>query len=204
MLPPVKLAELRDQLGFAAQFLIDGALSRARQHFRQTRLARLGGIRCRQPRQLLSLSRCAGRRHCRRSGCSLLTGSGRPPTQGAVSLAILGLLDRVDLRDMTADRAEHIHLVVETTKCAFILRDNYTNDPHSILRLMARLCLMARRTMRWLLIFVSTKPSRWVRRQVPLPAWAVIDDSGFTVFFIQSIYHEFGSGVVLSETGINW
>ena len=32
----------------------------------------------------------------------------------------------------------------------------------------------------------------------------MIDDSGLAVSFIQSIYHECGSGVVLPETGINW
>ena len=61
-----KLAELRDQPGFSAQFLIDGALPRAGQRFRQTRLAHLGGISRRRPRQLLS--RCAGRTHRRRPG----------------------------------------------------------------------------------------------------------------------------------------
>jgi gamma-glutamyltranspeptidase/glutathione hydrolase len=32
----------------------------------------------------------------------------------------------------------------------------------------------------------------------------VIDGEGRAVSFIQSIYHEFGSGLVLSGTGINW
>jgi gamma-glutamyltranspeptidase/glutathione hydrolase len=32
----------------------------------------------------------------------------------------------------------------------------------------------------------------------------VIDADGRAVSFIQSLYHEFGSGVVLKETGINW
>ncbi|MDO8305630.1 gamma-glutamyltransferase, partial [Herminiimonas sp.] len=32
----------------------------------------------------------------------------------------------------------------------------------------------------------------------------VIDGEGRAVSFIQSIYHEFGSGVVLPRTGINW
>lgn len=32
----------------------------------------------------------------------------------------------------------------------------------------------------------------------------VVDNSGLAVSFIQSIYHEFGSGVVIPDTGIVW
>ena len=32
----------------------------------------------------------------------------------------------------------------------------------------------------------------------------VIDGAGRAVSFIQSLYHEYGSGIVLRETGINW
>jgi gamma-glutamyltranspeptidase len=46
----------------------------------------------------------------------------------------------------------------------------------------------------------------WGQGQGPADTvWmGAIDGSGLAVSFIQSIYHEFGSGVVLANSGINW
>jgi gamma-glutamyltranspeptidase/glutathione hydrolase len=128
-----------------------------------------------------------------------------PPTQGLVSLIILGILDRLDLRRHGPDSAEYVHLVVEATKQAFSVRDRYITDPDHM-EIDPQSCLE-----RPFLDDLADK----IRLDAALPwgkgkgpgdtIWmGVIDEAGRAVSFIQSIYHEFGSGVVLSETGINW
>src|ERR1700691_4808382 len=52
-----------------------------------------------------------------------------PPTQGVISLAILGILERSGIRAVRPESADHIHLCVEATKQAFKLRDAYVTDP---------------------------------------------------------------------------
>ena len=51
-----------------------------------------------------------------------------------------------------------------------------------------------------------TRAAPWGKRTDPGDTiWmGVIDGEGRAVSFIQSIYHEFGSGVVLSGSGVNW
>jgi gamma-glutamyltranspeptidase len=130
----------------------------------------------------------------------------RPPTQGLVSLAILGICDRLDLQALAADSADHVHAIVEATKQAFLeLRDPYltdeswmTADPQALLA-PDRLRALAERI----------DPHRalpWGGRTAPGgTVWmGVIDADGSAVSFIQSIYHEFGSGVVLPGTQVNW
>jgi len=51
------------------------------------------------------------------------------PTQGVISLAVLGILERSGIRAVLPDSADHIHLCVEATKQAFKLRDAYVTDP---------------------------------------------------------------------------
>src|SRR5688500_9205773 len=132
-----------------------------------------------------------------------------PPTQGLVSLLILGILDELRVRRTGPASPEFVHLCVEAAKQAFAIRDRYIEDPRYMTIDAQR--LLARSHIREL--------ARKVRRRHAAPwgvpgktgkgpgdtVWmGVIDDAGRAVSFIQSIYHEFGCGAVLEGTGINW
>ena len=128
-----------------------------------------------------------------------------PPTQGVVSLAILGLLDRTGLSAVDPDSADYVHLVVEATKRAFGLRDKYVTDP-AHMTVEPQSLLAPERLDEMAATIDIGKAAPWGKGRGPGDTvWlGVIDESGLAVSFIQSIYHEFGSGVVLPTTGINW
>ncbi|HEX7391235.1 MAG TPA: gamma-glutamyltransferase family protein [Acidiphilium sp.] len=128
-----------------------------------------------------------------------------PPTQGVVSLIILGILDRLDIGRFEAESPDYIHLVVEATKQAFSVRDSHITDPD----------FMDIDPQDFLMPDFLDKLAGQIRLDAALPwgkgrgpgdtVWmGVIDGKGRAVSFIQSIYHEYGSGLVLSGTGINW
>ena len=52
-----------------------------------------------------------------------------PPTQGVVSLMIIGILDQLNLKRFKVDSAEYVHHCVEATKQAFMIRDKFVTDP---------------------------------------------------------------------------
>ncbi|HEY4318547.1 MAG TPA: gamma-glutamyltransferase family protein [Herbaspirillum sp.] len=128
-----------------------------------------------------------------------------PPTQGLVSLAILGLLDRTGLASLEADSADHVHLTVEATKLAFGLRDRYITDP-AHMSVDPQSLLETGALDRLAQAIDPRHAAPWGAGRGPGDTiWmGACDSSGLAVSFIQSIYHEFGSGVVLPETGINW
>jgi gamma-glutamyltranspeptidase/glutathione hydrolase len=126
-----------------------------------------------------------------------------PPTQGLSSLMILGIFSRLGVRD--ADGFSHIHGLVEATKQAFLVRDRIIGDPDS----------MAHSPNAFLDGAVLDSLAREVDlgRALPWPAppsagdtvWlGAIDKDGISASFIQSIFFEFGSGLVLPQTGVLW
>ncbi len=123
------------------------------------------------------------------------------PTQGVSSLMILALYDK--LPTMKVDSFDHIHALVEITKHAFLKRNNELGDPR----------------------YMSSKVQDWLRADkidlllkkidfsqvLPWPYHAnkgdtiwmgAIDAEGTAVSFIQSVFWEFGSGLVCPDTGV--
>ena len=139
---------------------------------------------------------------------SVEIGSGKlynmpPPTQGVSSLMILALFDRLGVRE--AESFDHIHGLVEATKQAFILRNASLADPK----------VMTTDPKAWLQSAFLDALAAGIDRERAL-AWphqpkpgdtiwmGAADAEGRVVSFIQSVYWEYGSGVVVPDTGILW
>lgn len=130
-----------------------------------------------------------------------------PPTQGLASLLILALFDRLGIDRHNGESGfAHVHGLVEATKQAFLIRDAHVGDPawmkldsQALLNDGAALDSMAARIDRLRALPWPQPPSAgdttW---------FAAIDSKGRAASVIQSIYFEFGSGVVLPRTGIVW
>ncbi|WP_300005733.1 oxamate amidohydrolase [uncultured Cedecea sp.] len=126
-----------------------------------------------------------------------------PPTQGLVSLAILGITDNLAMAD--ADDAQTVHRIVEATKLAFALRDAHITDPlHLDVDIQS---LLTPEVLQQMADNIDDQQAAsWGKGKGPGDTvWmGVMDSSGLAVSFIQSLYHEFGSGIVLPDTGIVW
>ena len=125
-----------------------------------------------------------------------------PPTQGIASLIILGLFDRLKVK--RAESFEHIHGLIEATKRAWVIRDREVTDPLFSRELGPYLAPS------WL---DAQAEAIDMRRAAPYPpgdpkgdtVWmGAVDGNGLAVSLIQSVYFEFGSGVVLPRTGMLW
>ena len=125
-----------------------------------------------------------------------------PPTQGLVSLLILGILDALEIGKADPAGADYVHLCVEATKQAFAIRDRTITDP-AYMRADAQSFLD---TSAVAANIARNKAAPWGAGKGPADTvWmGVIDGEGRAVTFIQSTYHEYGSGVVLKDSGIVW
>lgn len=128
-----------------------------------------------------------------------------PPTQGLVSLLILGQIDRLLDAGMDPLGADFVHACVEATKNAFAIRDRVVTDPAHITEDI-RAYLEADRldALAGTVSMSSAQP--WGKGRGPADTvWlGVVDGDGCAVSFIQSLYHEFGSGIVLKGSGVAW
>jgi oxamate amidohydrolase len=221
-----KLAELKDAPGFAPTFLIDGKPPDAGKTLRQPTLAatldhlahaglddfyrgdvgrEIAGdlARIGSPVTRADLARCRATL-AEPLAARLDAGTAfnsPPPTQGLASLMILALYER--LRVAQGESFDHVHGLIEATKRAFGVRDRVIADPDR----------MAHPAERYLdAKFLAAEAAKIDRRKAaPWPApygegdtvWmGAADAAGLVVSYIQSLYWEFGSGVLLPRTGV--
>ena len=128
-----------------------------------------------------------------------------PPTQGLVSLLILGILDALEIGKADPAGADYVHLCVEATKQAFGVRDRVITDP-DYMKADAQSFLHPASVRALAANIDRSQAAPWGAGKGPADTvWmGAIDGAGRAVSFIQSTYHEYGSGVVLEDSGIVW
>ena len=221
-----KLPEMKDAVGFAQAFLVDGKAPEAGSRIKQSAFAATlehlsnAGLddfyRGDVGREIASDLERIGSPVTRADleafhasvdePLSVQTQAGTlynspPPTQGLASLMILALFER--LRVAKGESFEHIHGLVEATKRAFRVRDRVITDPDKITADLAQFLSPK---------FIDAEAAKiGARKAAPWPAldaqgdtvWmGAADLSGLVVSYIQSLYWEFGSGCVLPKTGV--
>jgi gamma-glutamyltranspeptidase/glutathione hydrolase len=126
-----------------------------------------------------------------------------PPTQGLASLMILGIFDRLAVTE--GESFAYLHGLVESTKRAFRVRERIVTDPGRVPEPPAS--FLADEVLDCLAEEIDMgRALPWPEPAAPGDTiWmGAIDRDGRAVSFIQSVYWEFGSGVVLKDTGICW
>ena len=125
----------------------------------------------------------------------------RPPTQGMSSLAILGIYDRI--KKDNCDDFDFVHRIVEATKQAFMTRNLELGDPANM-RVSAEHLVSDSYLDKCASKISDTRAMEWpeVAKKGDTIWMGAVDDEGTVVSFIQSIFWEFGSGVICPETGV--
>ena len=124
-----------------------------------------------------------------------------PPTQGIASLLILGIINKNP--QIFYNEYQFMHFLIEATKIAFRIRDEYVTDP-KYMTLKIEKFLNDKNIIKLSNEIDPKQAKPWnIKNKLGDTVWlGSIDRYGNAVSFIQSIYWEFGSGVYLPETGI--
>lgn len=124
-----------------------------------------------------------------------------PPTQGLASLIILALFGRLDIAE--SDSFAHVHGLVEATKQAFIVRNATIGDPDFLAENSTNyLCDQQLDALATKIDSQTALPWPYAGQEGDTVWMGAIDHEGTVVSFIQSIYWEFGSGLVCPSTGV--
>ncbi len=127
-----------------------------------------------------------------------------PATQGIAALAMLKLAEPFELRALERNGADYLHLLIEAKKLAFADRDRYVAD-RDAMRVPWQ-ALIAERRLAAMRKTIERERARAEAATIPVEGdteyLAVADPQGNWCSFIQSLFTNFGSGVVAEGTGV--
>ncbi len=128
-----------------------------------------------------------------------------PNGQGITVLQMLNILEEFDLKALGHNSAEYLHLVIEAKKFAFADRDRFIADPSTrplpIDTLISKK-YAARIRSRLDRDRSTVQPKSVLAESTDTVYLTTADREGNVVSFINSIFHGFGSHVVVPGTGI--
>ncbi|MES0812625.1 gamma-glutamyltransferase [Roseibium sp. SCPC15] len=129
-----------------------------------------------------------------------------PNGQGIIALVILGILERFDLESLDPLGPERFHLEMEAARLAYAVRDKFVTDPghmdvcHSHLigdDYLDRLAQQVAPHTR-----IASLPDAELSPQTDTVYLSIVDKDGLAVSFINSLFSDFGSGIVAPESGV--
>lgn len=128
------------------------------------------------------------------------------PTQGVTTLQIMGILQQFSLAENISEgSAQYYHLLVEAIKQAFLDRGNVVADPDFVKTNAEKLldndylkqksaCISLTQALPWHEIY----------QHGDTVYIGAVDEKGNCVSMLQTIYYDWGSGVIAGDTGILW
>ncbi|MFQ5657937.1 MAG: gamma-glutamyltransferase [Candidatus Methylomirabilales bacterium] len=127
-----------------------------------------------------------------------------PNSQGIAFLMLMGVLDHFRVDALGEGSAAYLHLIVETTKRVFQDRNRWVTDPLFVRPPLRR--LLSRSYLKEIADGIAQGEERdgsAERQSDGDTVWlGVVDKAGNAVSLIQSIYFEFGAGIVAGDTGV--
>lgn len=128
-----------------------------------------------------------------------------PPTQGIYTLSALNALNFIDISSLENGGVDYFHYLIESIKIQIKQRNFELCDP-KVGRSYFDQLLSDKRAFKNFSDINPLKASTWQEEGKPADTvWlAATDDQGRTACLMQSLFHDFGSGCMVGDTGILW
>ncbi|MBU7004357.1 MAG: gamma-glutamyltransferase [Theionarchaea archaeon] len=128
-----------------------------------------------------------------------------PVSQGHILLEELNIIEGFPIENMKHNGSEAVHLMVEALKLSFADRYEFSGDPRCEQPFVDALISKGHAGSRRELIDAESASPSYPPGEMnrgDTTYFAIADGDGNAVSFIQSLFHGFGSGVVVPGTGI--